>query len=73
MPTTEVVAPWPGRIAEIHVELGAAVVAGQELLTIESMKILHPVPSEHAGRVAAILVQVNSVVQEGDPLLRIDA
>ncbi len=72
MPVVDVVSPWPGRVAQIHVELGAEVVAGQELVTIESMKVLSPVASEHDGRVSAIHVELNGFVQEHSPLLSIE-
>ena len=72
MPVVQVLSPWPGRVAELHVETGAEVTAGQDLVTIESMKVLTPVPSEHDGRVAAMHVEVNSFVDERDPLVSIE-
>ena len=36
------------------------------------MKILTPVPSEHDGRVTALHVEVNSFVDERDPLVSIE-
>ena len=53
MPLVDVLSPWPGRVAQLHVEVGADVVAGQEVVTIESMKIMSPVASEDDGRVVA--------------------
>ncbi len=72
MPVVQVLSPWPGRVAELHVETGSEVVAGQDLVTIESMKILTPVTSEHDGRVVAMFVEVNSFVDERDPLVSIE-
>lgn len=45
---------------------------GQELVTIESMKIMTPVSSEHDGRVTATHVEVNGFVQEHARLLSIE-
>jgi biotin carboxyl carrier protein len=72
MPLVEVVSPWPGRVAQLHVETGSDVKVGQELVTIESMKVLTPISSEHDGRVLAIHVEVNSFVEERSPLLSIE-
>ena len=72
MPVVDVLCPWPGRVAQLHVEAGADVSVGQELVTIESMKIMTPVSSEHDGRVTAVHVEVNGFVQEHAPLLSIE-
>ena len=37
---TNVLAEWPGRVAEVHVNVGDTVESDQELLTLESMKML---------------------------------
>ena len=68
----DVSASWPGRVAEIHVAAGDAVVVDQELLVIESMKMLTPVPSTLAGTVAEVLVSIDDFVDEGHVMLRID-
>ena len=68
----DVTADWPGRVAEIHVAAGDAVVVDQELLVIESMKMLTPVPSTLAGTVAEVLVAIDDFVDEGHVMLRID-
>ena len=72
MPIAEVRSPLPGRVAELHVRAGDEVAAGRELVTIESMKNLIPVPSPQAGRVAAVRVEVNDFVDEGSPLLSVE-
>lgn len=65
-------APWPGMVREIHVRPGDAVAADQDLVTIESMKLLTPVVSPAAGRVAAVLVELDTYVEEGAPLLTLE-
>lgn len=44
-------APMPGSVVAIHVEEGAAVAAGQPLISIEAMKMEHPVLAPHDGTV----------------------
>lgn len=73
MATSDVTAEWPGRVAEIHVAAGDSVEAEQELITLESMKMLTPVTAPSAGTVAEILVAVDDFVDEGGTLLRLDA
>lgn len=69
----DVVAGWPGRIAELQVAVGDQVTIDQELLTVESMKMLMPVVAPAAGRVTELCVAVDQAVAEGDLLLRLDA
>ena len=72
MATINVTAEWPGRVAEIHVAAGDTVAAEQELVTLESMKMLTPVTATSAGRVSAIAVAIDDFVDEGGVLLQID-
>ncbi|MBM3138984.1 MAG: acetyl-CoA carboxylase biotin carboxyl carrier protein subunit [Chloroflexi bacterium] len=71
MPSVEVRAEWPGRVAEVHVGAGDRVAAEQELITIESMKMLTPVPSPAAGTVHAVAVAIDDFVDEGAVLVTI--
>lgn len=66
----DIVAGWPGRIAELNVGVGDEVALDDELLTIESMKMLMPVVAPAAGRVLEICVAIDDAVAEGDTLLR---
>lgn len=65
----EVEAPWPGTVQEIMIAVGDTVEEEQELLTLESMKMMTPVPSPGSGSVTAIHVEVGDYVEEGAPLL----
>ncbi len=69
---TEVLAEWPGRVAEVHVAVGDAVSVDQELITLESMKMLTPITSPLAGTVAELAVGVDDFVDEGAVVVRVD-
>lgn len=62
----------PGVVREVHVSVGDDIVAGQELLTLESMKMLLPVVAARPGRVTSIHVAVDDFVNPGMPLATIE-
>jgi len=57
-------APMPGSIVAVHVEDGMNVTAGQPLVSIEAMKMEHPVPAPHEG-VVRLLVAVGDQAKRG--------
>jgi acetyl-CoA carboxylase biotin carboxylase subunit len=59
------VAPLPGVVNEVRVQPGEMVEAGQVLLVIESMKMLHSINAPVAGRVSQLYVQPASQVHAG--------
>ena len=61
----------PGKIVEIKVKVGDTVTKGQELLTIEAMKMQMPVASTQDGKVNGIKVEVGQSVKKGDPLIEL--
>ena len=61
----------PGRVAEVHVSVGSQVQSGDELVVLESMKMLMPVTAPSGGTVQAVAVAVDDSVQEGDLLVQI--
>lgn len=63
---------WPGVVREVHVSVGDAVVADQELFTLESMKMFQPVVAPTAGQITAIHVAVDDFVNPGTPLATIE-
>jgi len=67
----DVRAGWPGRVAEVKVAAGDEVATEQELLILESMKMLTPIPAPVAGTVDAVLVQADDSVTDGQLLVRI--
>jgi biotin carboxyl carrier protein len=72
MANTDVTAEWPGRVAEIHVAVGDKVEGEQEMVTLESMKMLTPVVAPSAGTVTEIAVAVDDFVDESGLLVRLD-
>ncbi len=55
------------------VTVGTSVKKGDVLFIIESMKLMNEVTSEFDGTVAEILIQNGTVVEYGQPILRIDS
>ncbi len=71
--TSELVtAPFPGLIATVDVKEGQSVVAGDLLVTLEAMKMLHPVKASGSGVVASVLVEVGAIVGSDAVLVRFE-
>lgn len=66
-------APMPGRIVQIEVVAGDAVVAGQTLLVMEAMKMEHRVVAPADGTVEAIHAEVGELVDDGVELIAFEA
>ncbi len=62
----------PSMVMEISVSVGQVVEAGQRLGSLEAMKMEMPFSAPQAGRVSAVLVQPNSQVAAGEPLLSLE-
>jgi len=62
----------PAVVVAVRAAAGTDVEAGDTILILESMKMETPVKAPYAGRVREILVGVNSQVDGGGALLRID-
>jgi pyruvate carboxylase len=67
--TAHVGAPMPGLIANLVAELGRDVKVGDLLLTIEAMKMETALHADRVGHVAAVHVQVGSIVDAKDILI----
>ena len=61
----------PATVWQVQVAVGDVVVAGQELVVLESMKMEIPVAAPGAGTVSAMHVAEGDRVQEGDSLAEI--
>src|SRR5450755_841810 len=64
--------PAPAVVVAVRAAGGTDVEAGDTVMILESMKMETPVKAPYAGRVREILVGVNSQVDRGGALLRID-
>ncbi len=65
----EVRAIIPGRIAEVAVNPGDVVEAGQTLLAVEAMKMQNELRSPRAGTVARVVATAGATVEIGDVLV----
>ncbi|MFD6567214.1 biotin carboxylase N-terminal domain-containing protein [Micromonospora profundi] len=65
-------APLPGAVTQVHVEVGQRVAAGDLLLTLEAMKLEHPVLAPTDGVVAELPVPAGGQVRTGAVLAVID-
>ena len=63
------IAPIPGVIATLVATVGQVVQRGDELLTIEAMKMFNVIRSPWAGTVAAVHVTEGKQVAQGEPLV----
>lgn len=66
---TEVRATIPGRVLAVSVVPGDPVVAGQQLLVVEAMKMQNEVRASRDGVVASIAAGVGRTIEVGDVLL----
>ncbi len=67
----DIPSPLAGKVVSIDVTVGQAVKPGDQLATIEAMKMNTFVYSDASGTVAAVLAQVGGAVEEGGALLRL--
>ena len=61
-----------GNIWKITARVGDQVARGDTVAVLESMKMEIPVVAPAGGHVSQILVDINQIVQEGDPVVEID-
>ena len=62
-------APIPGVIVAVIAAPGKAVVRGDELVTIEAMKMFNVIRSPRAGTIGEVCVSDRQRVSQGDPLV----
>jgi biotin carboxyl carrier protein len=67
----DVPSPLAGKVVSIDVSVGQAVTAGQQIATLEAMKMNTVVSATAAGSVKAIKVSAGDSVEEGQALLTI--
>jgi glutaconyl-CoA decarboxylase len=67
----EIIAPLPGTILSIQVNVGQKVEAGQVLCVLEAMKMKNPIRATDAGTVAEVAIEAGQTVAYGDLLVRL--
>ena len=73
MPDIQIVTEVAGRVCSLSVATGGSVNDGDEIAFIEAMKMEIPVTSTAAGKIKAILVQLDDVIAEGQVVAIIEA
>jgi biotin carboxyl carrier protein len=68
----ELTAPMPGRIVQIAVSVGQELNLGDEILSLEAMKMENVLKAEGIGKVKAILVQPDQVVEKGTVMIEFE-
>ncbi|MES2177709.1 MAG: biotin/lipoyl-containing protein [Gemmatimonadota bacterium] len=66
------IAPMPGMIVRIAVQVGDSVQPGQGLVVMEAMKMENELRATTAGTVKAVLAQIGSAVEKGAILLELE-
>ncbi|HJX03421.1 MAG TPA: biotin/lipoyl-containing protein [Dehalococcoidia bacterium] len=72
MPQEKMEAPLPGKILSVKVKAGDKVAEGDELLSIEAMKMENPILSPVSGEVKEVNVTQGQSVKAGDILALIE-
>jgi biotin carboxyl carrier protein len=67
-----IIAPMPGKVVRVLVEVDSEVAAGDGILVVEAMKMQNEMKSPKAGRVVALHIQPGATVNGGDVLAVIE-
>lgn len=70
--STEILAPMPGTIFQVHVKPGDTIADGQEILVLEAMKMENPIMAASSGKITEIRVNVGDKVATKQVLAVID-
>jgi biotin carboxyl carrier protein len=68
----ELQAPMPGRIVQVSVTVGQNLNIGDEILSLEAMKMENILKAEGVGTVKAIFAEANQVVEKGFVLIEFE-
>ena len=66
--TAQIIAPMPGKVVRVLIEVGAEVEAGVGLIVVEAMKMQNEMKSPKAGKVKSVNVVAGATVNAGDVL-----
>jgi biotin carboxyl carrier protein len=67
----DIPSPLAGKVVSVDVSIGDEVAAGDQIMTLEAMKMNTVVSAPAAGTVKAVHVSSGEAVEEGQPLLTI--
>ena len=67
----DIPSPLAGKVVSIDVAIGQTIAEGDQVSTVEAMKMNTYIYAPRAGTVTAILVNPGDGVEEGAPLLRV--
>ena len=67
-----IAAPIPGVIVEIAVKVGEQVAHGQELCTLEAMKMKNSIRANREGKIKKVLIKVGDHVHQSQVLMEFD-
>jgi biotin carboxyl carrier protein len=68
----QIVAPMPGKVVRLLVEVGTEVQVGQGIIAVEAMKMQNEMKSPKAGTVVTLNVHEGATVNAGDILATIE-
>ena len=63
--------PWPGTVIAVHVSPGDEVEPRRPLVTLEAMKMEHPVTAPFAAVVSEVRVEPGAAVEAGAVLVEL--
>jgi|TARA_R110000737_G_scaffold352659_1_gene399620 biotin carboxyl carrier protein len=69
---SELKAPMPGRIVSLAVKVGQSLAVGDPILSLEAMKMENVLKAEGIGKVKAILISEQQVVDKGMVLIEFE-
>jgi biotin carboxyl carrier protein len=72
MPQEKMEAPLPGKILGVKVKVGDKVAEGDEIVSIEAMKMENPIMSPVSGVVKELSVTAGQAVKAGDVMAVIE-
>ena len=62
----------PGRIIDICVKVGDKVSRGQTIAILEAMKMENNIPTDFAGTVKQILVEIGEAIPAGGDIIEVE-
>lgn len=70
--SSTVVAPMPGMLKSVSVEVGQEVSEGQEVAVLEAMKMQNSLVAAKSGKMKAVKYKAGDTVDEGDVLIELE-